>query len=59
MKKKKWTKKEMKAHGWYIGYYGGWFVELNAPEKLTKEEHYEYLGQKANYINSLCRKEKK
>ena len=52
-------KKEMQAHGFSVEYYGGWFVELNAPKGLTQEEHYEYLDQKAAYINSLGAKKSK
>lgn len=53
IKKRKWTNKEMKAHGFSVGYYGGWYINLNAPKGLSQDEHYEYLEQKKDYINKL------
>lgn len=58
MKTKKWTKKEMRKHGWEISYYGGWCVDLKAPKGLSEREHDSYLDQKAQYINSLAQKAK-
>lgn len=53
---RKWTDKEMAAHGFSVGYYGGWYVELNAPKGLNKEDHFAYLEQKSDYINRIGNK---
>lgn len=50
---KKWTEQEMCEHGWAIWYYGGWHVGLGAPKGLSRDEHYDYLDRKKEFINSL------
>lgn len=50
---KKWTKKEMKQHGWEVYYYAGWHIDLCAPKGLGAIERSEYFQQKAAYLNSL------
>ena len=53
---KTWSKAEMQKHGFEIYYYGGWHIDLKAPKDLSAEEHYDYLTQKSNYINTLGKK---
>ena len=53
--KKKWTVEEMAAHSFEVGYYGGYYVNLNIPDGLTERQHYEYASQKIKFINGLAK----
>lgn len=59
MKPRKWSAKEMASHGFEVGYYGGYFVDLKVPKNLSRDDHYAYTTQKLKFINALGRTMKK